>query len=303
MKFLKKLLALLKEPTAGIICIVYPLTALSIAGAITLMVLGLSEEVYSYIVYGLSALSLGYTIYTIVKFAPYIKAKTTEELNRHSFTQNLLRDYGYRTTVVTIFSFIFNALYAFFMEGFAIYSRSFWYGALAFYYIILAIMRGVLLKRKSNVNKILDDYERAHATATAYRITGILLVVLTFGLIGAVSEVVFFDYAFNKPGLTIYAFAAYAFYKIVMAVINMVKSSKQSDDLVMAIRHISLADAVVSIMALQTALLSTFGGNDVTAFRWANGATGIVVCLITIILGVVMIIKANKTLKGLNTNE
>ena len=65
---------------------------------------------------------------------------------------------------------------------------------------------------------------------------------------------------------------------------------------VQAIRNVNLADAAVSILALQTALLGTFGseGLNVSLF---NTLTGIAVSLLSIGIGVQMIAYANTKLK------
>ena len=86
-----------------------------------------------------------------------------------------------------------------------------------------------------------------------------------------------------------------------MAIYNMFKAKKNDDMTVRALRCISLADALVSILALQTTLLYTFSTNLQTN-AFANALTGAVVCAITLALGIYMIINANKLLKKETTN-
>lgn len=89
-----------------------------------------------------------------------------------------------------------------------------------------------------------------------YRTGGILLIVLTLALSAAVVQMVYANRAFEYAGLMIYASAAYAFYKIIMALYNLVKARKQSDFKIRAVRNINFADAAVSVLALQTAMVS-----------------------------------------------
>jgi hypothetical protein len=61
---------------------------------------------------------------------------------------------------------------------------------------------------------------------------------------------------------------------------------------VRAIRHINLADALVSILALQTAMFKEFAiGQNVGVY---NAVTGGVVCALTLALGTFMIVTAEK---------
>ena len=75
---------------------------------------------------------------------------------------------------------------------------------------------------------------------------------------------------------------------------------------VRAIRNINLVDALVSILALQTALLTMFseGGINISLF---NTFTGVIVSFLSVGIGIYMIVSANKKMKELkkedNTNE
>lgn len=165
--------------------------------------------------------------------------------------------------------------------------------ALAGYYILLALLRGGVLlyhKRKHGVD---DPAKNTQTQIKTYRNCGILLLVLNIALSVAIAQMIFDDGAFVYAGLMIYASAAYAFYKITMSIINIFRARKQDDLTVQAIRNVNLADATVSILALQTALLNTFSGEGVNISLF-NTLTGSVVSLFTLGLGVFMIIKANK---------
>ena len=81
-----------------------------------------------------------------------------------------------------------------------------------------------------------------------------------------------------------------------MSIINLFKARKQTDMTVQAIRNVNLADAAVSILALQTALLGTFSADGVNVGLF-NTLTGIAVSLLSIGIGVQMVAYANKKLK------
>ena len=66
------------------------------------------------------------------------------------------------------------------------------------------------------------------------------------------------------------------------------------------IRNINLASALISIIILQVAMFQAFAPENNLGF--ANALTGAGVSLIILVLGVLMIIKANRKLKQVNKN-
>ena len=112
----------------------------------------------------------------------------------------------------------------------------------------------------------------------------------------AILEMVADGKAFIRIGWTIYAVAAYTFFKLTLAIYNIIKSKKSDDATIRGLRSISLADASVSLLALQTTLLFTFSDGQGVGF--ANALTGATVCLFTLLLGIYTVINSNKQLKN-----
>ena len=122
-----------------------------------------------------------------------------------------------------------------------------------------------------------------------------MLLVLQFAFSAAIIQVVMSERVFERTGLVIYVSAVYTVYKVTMAIINTVKAHKNDDMTVRAIRSINLVDALVSILALQTAMLFEFGGE--VDYSFANGMVGMGVCAVAAILGVYMIVNAHLKIK------
>ena len=101
---------------------------------------------------------------------------------------------------------------------------------------------------------------------------------------------------------TIFAYAAYAFYKITMSIVSFIRAHRQTDLTVRAIRNINLVDALVSILALQTAMLTTFGDGTIN-ISLMNTMTGSVVGVASVAIGIYMIVSANKKIKELRKEK
>ena len=87
-----------------------------------------------------------------------------------------------------------------------------------------------------------------------------------------------------------------------MSIISFIKAHKQTDLTVRAIRNINLVDALVSILALQTALLTMFSEGDINISLF-NTLTGIAVSVLSVGIGIYMIISANKKMKELKKED
>ena len=133
-----------------------------------------------------------------------------------------------------------------------------------------------------------------------YRLCGIMLLVMNQALAGIVIFMVHQNKSFDYPGVLIYAMAAYSFYAVITAIVNIVKYRRYGSPVMLAARSVNLVAAMVSILSLETAMLARFGEDD-ERFRFVmTGATGGCVCTIVIGMAVFMIVKATRQLKSMN---
>ena len=303
-EFWKKTWKFLKNPPVWFLLLSYVLAVASITGAMCLLFVdyaGTFLEIVAYAVFALAAITLAYVVFTIIPLVPKIKAWFLNTLEKHEFTRAILHNYGHRTIIFALGTFFMSVVYGIFNGYLGIAGQSIWYGALAAYYIFLAFIRGGVLAYhgKKHAGKLEnDDLEKAKT----YRNSGILLLIVNTALSAAIAQMIFDDRFFSYAEWTIFASAAYAFFKITMSIINLFKARKQEDLTIEAIRNINLMDATVSILALQTALLHTFqdGTVDVSLF---NTLTGAAVSVFTLALGVYMIVKATKKIKEIRMEK
>lgn len=160
---------------------------------------------------------------------------------------------------------------------------------LAAYYILRSVMRFSAVQYDRSVAKQERTKEIALNEIYIYRMCGLLLIIMTMALGGTVLLMVNFKGGKSYPGFTIYAVAAYTFYKTGTAIRNVLKARKLKSPLLMAIRDIGYIDACVSILSLQTSMFSSFGQNQEELAGLMNGITGTVVCLMVLATGICMI--------------
>lgn len=126
---------------------------------------------------------------------------------------------------------------------------------------------------------------------------GILLLALNFALTGVILLTIAQDTAKRYSEVVVISIATYTFYKIIMAVANMVKIRKTRSPVLITIRNIGTADALVSMLTLQATMLASFQGKGGLDANRMNAVTGMVVCVLILALGVSMIHYAFKNQK------
>ena len=303
MKVLRKIFKELKTPKSVTVVLSIILTLALTGGVIVSFVVDLAGMEYiAYLLYGLSAISLSYTVYAIVIISSKWKASVIVCLNKSAFIKRLTQSYGYRAIIFATSALLFGLLYGAFLMTLCILNKSVWYGVLAGFYIIISISRLiVVLSRKAVKNKAGSIEKLSASYAKTHINCGILLIISTFALIVAVLQMVFLQRAFSYNGIMIYVAALYAFYKITIAIINLIKRRKNRDLNLEAVRNLNLVDAMVSILALQTALLNAFGGDSDTSLF--NIITGGVVCTVTLVIAIAMIRIGSAELKKMKNGE
>ncbi|MDE7213035.1 MAG: hypothetical protein K2N42_00470, partial [Anaeroplasmataceae bacterium] len=155
-------------------------------------------------------------------------------------------------------------------------------------------------KRKRAIEKGQSQEQILINDGKLYRTCGILLFLLPLCLSFAILQMVRAGDSFEHTGITIYVYAIYAFSKIIIALYSFIKHRHSQSMIIMATKNIKLADAMVSVLALQTAMFREFSvetqNYDVVLM---NAITGAIVCALTIAIGIYMIVKANLRIKKL----
>ena len=102
---------------------------------------------------------------------------------------------------------------------------------------------------------------------------------------------------FTYPGYIIYLSALYTFYTMITAVVNVVKFRKLGSPILSAAKILNFISAMMSILGLQTAMISRFSENGDNYRKTMNAITGGFVYCIVIFVAVFMLICSRKNKK------
>lgn len=134
-------------------------------------------------------------------------------------------------------------------------------------------------------------------------ISGIALLLLEASLSGVVTLMIVQPHETETGLVLAIANAAYTFTRVILAIVNKVKSGKRQEPVTQALRNLNLTDALVSLFSLQITLSAAVGGDLPLQM---NGLVGFAVCFFTACLGIYMIfdgVRRKKKLRRLDASS
>ena len=215
-------------------------------------------------------------------------------IKRTSYGARFLEDYTFRTILTTLPTFLINIVYTVYNGVIGIANQSAWFITMAAYYSLLGIMRYCAVNTERKISRMTDPKLIRKKELSVIRTDGILLLLLNLALSGVVLLTIAKGTAKTYSEIMVISIAAYTFYKITMAVINMVKVRKMQSPILITIRNIGVADALVSMLTLQTTMLASFQDTSSIDANRMNGIAGLAVCILIALLGASMIYYASK---------
>lgn len=215
-------------------------------------------------------------------------------VKKTSFGAQFLEDYTFRTILTTMPSFIINVAYTVYNGVIGIVNQSSWFITMAVYYSLLGVMRYHAVNTGRKISRMKNQKLIRKKELAVIKTDGLLLLLLNLALSGVVLLTIAKGRAKAYSEIMAISIAAYTFYKTTMAVINMVKVRKMQSPILITIRNIGVADALVSMLTLQTTMLASFQNTSNLDVNRMNALTGMAVCILIALLGISMIYYASK---------
>ena len=155
-----------------------------------------------------------------------------------------MTDTSFKVRVSLYLSLGINLMYSAFKLAAGIYYSSFWWGAVAVYYIVLSMIRFLLLRYMRNMSSeqdVISEYRR-------YRLCGMMMVLLNLSLTGIIIQMVRDHKAYSYSEIMILAAATYTFYTVTVSIIDMIKFRKYKSPVLSASKAIRFASALVALL-------------------------------------------------------
>lgn len=248
----------------------------------------------TYLGYTLSA----YTLVIVMAGVPTVVKKVRGKLYANKYSNKYLTEPELRARISLYTGVGINVAFAILKLAAGYYYKSYWLGGIGAYYMVLSLIRFGLVRGERFSFKYENEYEQRIYGLKCYRFCGWLTFLLNIVVSGLVIQLLWRNETYSYPGILIFAFAAFAFYSFIIAVINVAKYRKMINPVLSAAKMLSLACAMVSILSLQTALLTEFNEAGQENFaRIMNSLTGTTVCILIFVMAIWMICRANKEIE------
>lgn len=291
---LKKIVKALMFPHIAIMIILIPVSAAFLV--FSMLYIG-TDTVIACISYVLAAYTLTvwcFKIPNIIRFFKSVK-------NENKYIRRWLEDTAMRTNITMYGSVVWNAAYAVMQLGLGFIHSTFWFYSLAGYYLCLGLMRFYLVRHTTKYK----PGENMKRELVRYRTCGWVFLIMNITLTPIIFFMVYWNKTFEHHEITTITLAAYTFTTFITAVINLVKYRKYNSPVLSAGKAISLAAGCVSMLTLESTMLTTFddGTMDLSSRKILLGATGAAISIFIIVMAIYMIVQGTRKLKILNSEE
>lgn len=291
--FFQKLL----HPSKWVLIFVPPL---SFAALIFIFATQTTRSASAYMIYCMSAYSLTIWLAALPRLIKEMKtaimtSRFMRKVSSSKITGRYLNDLAFRGNVSIYQGMAVNAFYVVFRIVAGIRYASVWFISMAVYHLVLGGLWAYLVvcyRRRD------PELERR-----CYHTTAWLLFLLNIPMGGMIVFMVRTNSAFSYPGSIIYLSALYTFYTMVTSVLNLVKFRKLGSPILSAAKVLNFIAAMMSILGLQTAMISRFSENGESYRKMMNAITGGFVYGIVILIAVIMLLHSRKTRKKVETIE
>ena len=288
----KKIGKALLFPHIVIMIILVPVAVGFLTGA--MLFIG-TESPITIVSYVLAAYTLTVWCIRIPNLIRYVRS--FQEKNK--YVRQWQSDARLRVNVSLYGSLAWNALYGLLQLWLGFYHHTFWFYSLGAYYICLGVMRFFLLlhtRRYAPGEKMRSELKKYCACGWVFLVMNLSLALIIFFML-------YWNRTFVHHMITAIAMAAYTFTSFTFAIINVVKYRKYNSPVFSASKAITLAAALVSMLTLESTMLTAFGEGTMSALeqKWMLGATGIGISVLIVAMAIYMIVIGMRKLKGLKS--
>ena len=171
-----------------------------------------------------------------------------------------------------------------------------WVGGNGLYNLGHGFAHLVLVRCEKKLDRMENDTKKELTAWKYYMVSGVALFGVNLTMTGLAFQMIWMGRGKFYSEIMVIAVAAYTFYRLTIAVINVVKCRKNNSPILGASRNFAMTGALMNLFSLQVALLDAFGGGYEYTFLM-NSLTGFAVCLSTLLGGLGMVVHGRKRMK------
>lgn len=287
---LKKLFKKILFPHIAIMIILVPIATVFLIGSMVFIGTESAIAIVSYVIAAYTLTVWCFRIPNIIKFFKEFKKE-------NKYAQKWINDTRLRIKVSLYGSFVWNAVYGIFQLWLGFYHHTFWFFSFGIYYLCLAVMRFFLVRHTRKYapgEKMMTELKKYRACGWIFLFMNLALALILFFMI-------YWNRSFTHHMITAIAMAAYTFSAFTLAIVNVIRYKKYNSPVFSASKAISFTAALVSMLTLESTMLTTFSDETMTVFgqKMMLGATGGAILILIIATAIYMIVAGTKKIKNL----
>ncbi|MGN0537442.1 MAG: hypothetical protein ACI4M3_05655 [Acutalibacteraceae bacterium] len=201
------------------------------------------------------------------------------------FWESWKADYNFKTFVTSALSLLIGIAFTIYNGFLGFYYSSIWNGSICVYYILLAVIRGILVVYQRKIYDMPDKSGSKHGRKIFY-LTHIIMFLMNVSLIIPIIVMIKGDRTYNLGMIPAIAIATYTTYRIVMAIIHYSKSRKIDNVLIKELRTANLIDTLVAVLTLQNTMIIASEGEITEKMRTLSIVSSTAIWLVIVILSI-----------------
>ncbi len=263
------------------------LSVLSAVGLTWVFLTGRDYIWYAFVLYGVSA----YALITLCVGIPGIIAFFRRNTKKDPVFRSIQRLEGDGAFGLGMYieQFI-NFCYGGFKLVSGIVIGSAWVGADGLYNFTQGTIQLYQILRHRNAKEIKKQWQ-------VYRNCGYLMIFVNLTMTGMMFQMIQMGRHADNSEIGIIATAAFTFYKLISAIVEMAKDRKHKNPVDSAVHFLNFGQGLYNLFVLQVGLLWTFGGADYPYQKILNNLTGTAVCILTMGICIYMLWRSKRDSK------
>lgn len=267
-------------------------------GCILLSVVLVFVTVTFNVSFGLHVFTVLFVIFTVINILvplPDHVYKVKEIIYKNQFATRYIYDYEYRQNIVMQIGFLGNTVYALFNLFLGLVSHSIWSVSIGTFYVIFGFLKLALLVKQRHVLKCESMRERRAISLRVWRFFGLSMLVITAPLTVMVTEMIYSNRSHYYGSIITFGHFVYTSVYVVAAIVKVFQARARKNPIFSAYSNMSFCGALMSVLALQTAIITELGLSD-SMRRILNSVTGGIVITAFYVISVVVIISTTRKL-------
>lgn len=168
-----------------------------------------------------------------------------------------------------------------------------WVGGNGLYNLGYGLAHLILVRCEKKLDRLADAKEKERTAWKYYTRSGVALFGINLTMTGLAFQMIWMRRGEFYDQIMVIAVAAYTFFKLTVAIIEVVQCRKNNSPILGASRNFALTEALMNLFSLQVALFDAFG-QEFEYQLLMNSLTGGAVCLSTMLGGLGMVMHGRK---------